>query len=144
MFEIPMLEQDWPAFFGSIYFQSILSSPLLVIETLSQVQYQKRYTDQDIVVTDDTLIPRLQGDLPDSLKRITEFPSEGTLTLWKAHITYFTFKSLFTVLQPTLEEVLNDAFDVFDDVNPWTQAVSFGITSAFLCPLELVRTRYFQ
>jgi hypothetical protein len=136
---------DLPALALVSYIQSLLLSPLITIETLLQVQYQptadtEEYYNVDQSNTAPLYIPRLQGDLTDTVRKITA-SEEGFWCILKGHLTHFTFKSLFGLIQPNLEEGVNDLLNVFEDVNPWTHVLSVAATGVLLSPLELVRTR---
>lgn len=136
-----MLETDWISVFLTRYLESLLESPLIVIETLSQVQYQKRIDLLDQHPTDDTLIDRLQGDLPTLLRTASSNEHEGISILFKGSLTNFIFKSVFTMTQPIIEEGLNEAIDLFEDSNVWTHVASVALAGVILSPLELIRTR---
>ena len=132
------VEQDWAFFFILHYFQSTLESPLVVLETLKEIQFQSR-PDSDL----DTKkgFPRLQGNVSDSIKAVKD--EIGVFGLFNGHVTHFIHKSLFAIIQPALEEGINDLIDILDDINPITHVFSVLTTGILLSPLELVRTRLF-
>ncbi|KAI8902831.1 mitochondrial carrier domain-containing protein [Globomyces pollinis-pini] len=144
-------ETDWPSYFIEQYLQAIISSPLIVIETLTCVQYQKRIEPgeeeesyeavEGNKAAEPLYLPRLQGDFAEVTRVIMADNQETWSALFKGHLTHFCFRSLFQIIQPTIEETFNDYFDVFEDVNPWTLVLSHAITGTVLSPLELVRTR---
>lgn len=75
---------DWTAFLISNYYQTLLQSPLLVIETLQQVQFQKRPDGSPAreEQTNGHVLPRLQGDFADSLNAVVS-SAAGPLGLLK-------------------------------------------------------------
>ncbi|KAJ3274209.1 hypothetical protein HDV01_003282 [Terramyces sp. JEL0728] len=85
---------------------------------------------------------RLEGwNVADSAKTIIDSEQEGWASLFKGNLTQGLFQSLYKIIQPTIEESVNDFFDVYEDVNPYTMVCSHIITGSLLSPLELVRTR---
>lgn len=68
--------------------------------------------------------------------------SSRVMPINAGHLTHFTFRTLYHFIQPNLEEVLNDALDVFEDANLLTRTLSHVVTGTLLSPFELVRTRY--
>ncbi|TPX45153.1 hypothetical protein SeMB42_g01590 [Synchytrium endobioticum] len=86
-------------------------------------------------------LPLLQSGLFDDWKNIIEHPDEGWTALLKGHVTSFLESMAFAVFQPSLEETLNDFFDVYDDVHLITLTMSHIIVGAILSPLELIKTR---
>lgn len=46
------------------------------------------------------------------------------------------------ILQPNLEELLLDFFDVFEDTDPGINIFSNMLVGGLLSPLELARTRW--
>ncbi|KAJ3315343.1 hypothetical protein HDV04_003736 [Boothiomyces sp. JEL0838] len=141
-------DTDWPTFFIEQLLQSILSTPLIVLETLSTVQIQKRNEEQHDFESIDgnTPVPlyfkRLEGwNVADSAKTIIDSEQEGWASLFKGNLTQGLFQSLYKLIQPTIEESVNDFFDVYEDVNPYTMVFSHIFTGTLLSPLELARTR---
>jgi len=78
--------------------------------------------------------------------------NEGFFSLWKGQLTYWLYDMSHLFLQPTLEGVLNDTFDLYDDTIPLVHLDSVGpniatlvlshlVVGLFLNPLEIVRTR---
>ncbi|TPX38265.1 hypothetical protein SmJEL517_g00053 [Synchytrium microbalum] len=86
-------------------------------------------------------LARLQDGLVENWKHIVHHPDEGWTALLKGHVTGFIEYMAFSVLQPAVEETLNDVFDVYDDVHPITLTVSHVIVGGILSPLELIKTR---
>jgi len=58
----------------------------------------------------------------------------GSLTSWIYNVSY-------TLSQPFLEELLNDIFDIYEDMDPKTNILSHMIVGVALSPLELIKTR---
>ncbi|KAI8910123.1 mitochondrial carrier domain-containing protein [Gorgonomyces haynaldii] len=128
---------DWTTFVIVNYVETFLVSPMMVLETLVQVQFQPKPESN---ADQESAIGRLQGDLPEQVKQVVE--SEGIAGLAKGcHLTFFAFKGLYALIQPWIEEGINDFLDVLDDVNPFTNVISHTIAGSLLSPLELVRTR---
>lgn len=46
-----------------------------------------------------------------------------------------------SLLQPMLEEGLNEMLDLYDDVNPTTHIGTHMLVGGLLSPLEMARTR---
>ena len=140
--------QNWTSFFVEQYLQSLITTPLLVQETLMTVQYQSR-TQSDV---DEYQHIHDNEQMPLYLPRIDNFAQmvngvrnnqhEGWSAIFKGHVTQFCYRSLFKTIQPAMEEFANDWFEILEDVNPITFVLSNTITGAFLSPLDLVRTRY--
>ncbi|KAI9205678.1 mitochondrial carrier domain-containing protein [Polychytrium aggregatum] len=130
------------------YMLALLTSPLTVVETLSEVQLQKR-TDQESDPDIETLrtegaiqqIDPMQGGVWDNVRLIVRSENEGLSSLLKGSFTTFLYNASYTFLQPALEEVFNDYLDVYDDNNPATLALSHVVVGGLLSPLELIRTR---
>ncbi|KAJ3369044.1 hypothetical protein HDU91_000122 [Kappamyces sp. JEL0680] len=148
-------EPDWTTHFAQCYIETLLVSPLLVAETLSGIQLQKRLEsglaeETSAAQTYEAVqggkesvplyLPRL-GDFISTSKLLIDSEQEGWSANFKGHLTHFAYRSVFTALQPYLEESLNDTFNVFEDVHPLTLAFSHVAVGTLLSPLELVRTR---
>ncbi|KAJ3108159.1 hypothetical protein HDU97_002071 [Phlyctochytrium planicorne] len=129
------------------YVLSLVSSPLVVVETLAEVQIQRKDEDADndselaayeTVHSGASLpgskIPILNGGVWDNVREVVESEGEG-------HFTGFVYNALSLHLQPSLEEALNDTFDVYDDSHPVTNVLSHVIIGGMLSPIELIRTR---
>ncbi|KAL2918533.1 hypothetical protein HK105_201934 [Polyrhizophydium stewartii] len=159
-------EPNWAAFAVQQYLEALLASPLVVVETLTDVQFQKRidspyerlwrpttvqpttsYSSYESVPLSGSgrvvpmHLPRMHSDISGNLRTITDSELEGLSGLLKGHLTDFCFRASFAVIQPGIEEFMNDMLDVFEDVNPTTNILSHAITGAVLSPLELVRSR---
>lgn len=135
-----MEDHNWVGFALQRYLQTGIVSPLVVVETLTDVQFQER--DDESEEEKKGLLPRLQGGIAQNLKDITDSePAGGFAMLFKGHTTDFAFRLSFAAIQPYLEELMNDAMDVLEDTHPVTHIVSHALTGAVLSPLELVRTR---
>ncbi|KAJ3297192.1 hypothetical protein HDU76_006641 [Blyttiomyces sp. JEL0837] len=149
---------DITSFLIETYTFSVVTGPLEVVQTLAEVQVQRRDDGDD---SDSELaayemmnaadpkrssssvdkIPLLNGGVWDNARDIVECRSEGWMTLVKGHLTGFIYNASYLFMQPALEETLNDAFDVFDDINPFTNVFSHMVVGGILSPIELVKTR---
>ncbi|KAJ3116229.1 hypothetical protein HK100_001128 [Physocladia obscura] len=88
-----------------------------------------------------------------AISKIIYCESEGFWSLWKGlFITWFHEMTHFLLVQPSIEQSLNDAFDIRDDTIPTahlenpiptlaTLIASHALSGILLSPLELVRTR---
>ncbi|TPX62987.1 hypothetical protein PhCBS80983_g00154 [Powellomyces hirtus] len=147
------------------YALAVLTSPLQIVETLSEVQYQKREDgDEDaarsgtvtstsaagtlgqeestaLTIASEHQLGPLQDGVWDNLREIVESDGEGWTSLLKGHFTNFAFNASYAILQPALEEAINDMFDVYEDTHPATLIASHVVVGGLLSPLELVRTR---
>jgi fusion and transport protein UGO1 len=95
----------------------------------------------------------MRGTYWNSIKALTRHKHEGFLSLWKGFLPTFTMDLTQSLLQPWLEDQLNDYWDLFDnDVMPlahqpsfWpnltTLVVSHAVTNLILVPMEVVRVR---
>ncbi|KAI8587242.1 mitochondrial carrier domain-containing protein [Geranomyces variabilis] len=160
------VHSDLAAFTLRNYVLAVLSSPLQLVETLSEVQYQRREDGEDptaaaaaandalskqqpasaeqsgaLVVAGDHQLEPLQNGVWDNLREIVESEGEGWTSLMKGHFTNFAFTASYAVLQPALEEAINDVLDVYEDTHPATLIASHVFVGGLLSPLELVRTR---
>lgn len=144
---------DWPAFFIQQYLEALLSSPLIVADTLAAVQYQRRLdvgeTEEPYQIYESydgfkdavpMYLPRLQS-FPETARLLVESGQEGWTSNFKGHLTQFLYRSLYCATQPTLEEAMNDFFDVYEDRNGFTLVLSHVVTGTVLAPLEMARTR---
>jgi hypothetical protein len=127
-------EIDYFSYFTEQYLSTILTSPLIVIETLVETQQLSQSPSQ---ADTKNKLDHLVG-LAESTKIIFE-SEEGWTCMFKGHLTHFIHKSLFQLTQPLLEELLNDCFD--KDLNPITKISSHVVCGTLLYPLEIVRTR---
>ncbi|RKO88407.1 mitochondrial carrier domain-containing protein, partial [Blyttiomyces helicus] len=145
---------DLASFALQNYVLAVVVSPLQVVETLSEIQYQKREAgeEHEFDVADDSTegatsaateltLPPLQSGLWENVREIVESDGEGWTALLKGHFTYFLFNCSFTFLQPALEEGLNDLFDVWSDTHPVTAVFSHVMVGGLLSPLDIARTR---
>ena len=140
-------DQNWTTFFVEQYLQTIIINPLLVQETLMTVQYQSRtHVDADEYQhiheneQQPLYLPRIDN-FAGMVHGIRSNYDEGWVALLKGHLTQFCYRSLFKMIQPALEEVINDYFEVLEDLNPFTFVLTHTLTGALLSPLDLVRTR---
>ncbi|KAI9339919.1 mitochondrial carrier domain-containing protein [Obelidium mucronatum] len=136
------------------YTLSLVTAPLVVVETLQELQHQHARADDaaddDELAAYDALapppppphvVPRLRADVWANVRALAAFKTLGTLGLVKGHFTTFLHAALTRATLPVLEEALNDALDVFDDTHPATALVASVVVAAALSPLELIRTR---
>ncbi|KAK9704582.1 hypothetical protein K7432_010111 [Basidiobolus ranarum] len=108
-------------------------------------------------VYDDSTRPEYQLSPLDTniwgvIKALVKQPTEGWPSLWKGQLANWLYDMAHLFLQPSLEGVLNDAFDFHDTttalVHPDSASSSVTVLVAshlaigiLLSPLELVRTR---
>ncbi|KAI8924360.1 hypothetical protein BC831DRAFT_465872 [Entophlyctis helioformis] len=131
-------ETNWPAFAIQHYLEALLVSPLLVVETLTDVQFQKRI---DTPYEDEAYAGYENVQPAGTGSQALPLELEGVSGLLKGHFTESIFRGSFAIIQPGIEEFMNDMLDVFEDVNPATRIISHAVAGAVLSPLELVRTR---
>jgi hypothetical protein len=105
------------------YAESFILAPLHVVYTLSNVEYQKTARKKDLGL----LIKETHS-------------KHGILFLFRGHLSNFCYK-FTSLIQPILEELLNDLFDVYEDRNIYTALASTALTAWLLAPLETARTR---
>ncbi|KAI8811581.1 hypothetical protein BJ742DRAFT_736522 [Cladochytrium replicatum] len=147
---------DLASFALQHYMLALLSCPVEVVLTLSEVQFQRRGDEESYdpanldsyvsvaastVKYDPSRLPPLDAGFLENLHELVENENEGWMALLKGHFTYFCQNIAFQYLQPALEEGINDILDVFEDRNPWTYILSNVVVGGFLSPLELARTR---
>lgn len=139
--------QNWTSFFVEQYLQALITTPLLVQETLMTVQYQSR-TQSEVEeyqhIHDNEQMPLYLPRIDNFAGMVNSVRSnqyEGWSAVFKGHVTQFCYRSLFKIIQPALEEFTNDRFEVLEDVHPVTFILSHTFTGALLSPLDLVRTR---
>ncbi|KAJ1550966.1 hypothetical protein HK096_003958 [Nowakowskiella sp. JEL0078] len=146
---------DFLAFALQCYIRMLVASPLQVLITLSEAQYQKREVDiywkndssSDVLLPkgmslrNDQPVATLDGGVWLNIRNLVETEHDGWFLLFKGHLTSFVHNVIFTAIQPTIEEGLNDLFDVYDDSHPATLTISQVIVGGLLSPLELVKTR---
>ncbi|KAJ3028984.1 UNVERIFIED_CONTAM: hypothetical protein HDU68_000424 [Siphonaria sp. JEL0065] len=138
------------------YTLSLVTAPLVVVETLQELQLQSLPEEGEDTELDayDAMgisapaspskiatVGPLKADVWANVRTVASFKGLGTLGLVKGHFTTFLHATLTRLTQPFLEEALNDAFDVFDDAHPATALVASASVAALLSPLELIRTR---
>ncbi|KAJ3298604.1 hypothetical protein HDU79_009369 [Rhizoclosmatium sp. JEL0117] len=139
------------------YTLSLVTAPLVVVETLQETQIHAASStgdDSELDVyeslgvdsaanqaSEAAKLPLLQADVWANVRSVAAFKGLGTLGLVKGHFTTFLHSALFQATTPVLEEALNDAFDVFDDTHPATALAANVVVAAILSPLELIRTR---
>ncbi|KAI8846421.1 hypothetical protein BC829DRAFT_419169 [Chytridium lagenaria] len=122
-----------------------------VVFTLAEVQYQRKDEDSEAeseLAAYETIhpgttsvlpiskIPVLNGGVWDNVRDVVESEGEGWLALLKGHITSFIYNGAFLYLQPSLEEALNDALDVYDDSHPVTHVLSHMPHRPNLCQCQ--------
>jgi len=86
-------------------------------------------------------IERLGSSVWKPIHQIIECENEGWTSLLKGSFTSWLYNVSYTLSQPFLEELLNDIFDIYEDMDPKTNILSHVIIGVALSPLELVRTR---
>ncbi|ORX97980.1 mitochondrial carrier [Basidiobolus meristosporus CBS 931.73] len=97
-------------------------------------------------------LPPLEAGVWDSMQTLARHPTEGWLSLWKGQFTNWVHDMGQIFLQPSIEAVLNDTFDLYDDTIPLvhlesalpnvvTMVTSHVVTGVVLSPLEIIRTR---
>ncbi|KAG9303527.1 hypothetical protein G9A89_018423 [Geosiphon pyriformis] len=98
------------------------------------------------------MLPPLEKGVLNTLTLLTKHKTEGYKSLWKGQFTNWVYEMSHLFLQPTIEGVLNDTFDLYDDTIPLvyldhvgpniaTLVASHVIAGVLLSPLELVKTR---
>ncbi|KAI8819921.1 mitochondrial carrier domain-containing protein [Fimicolochytrium jonesii] len=158
----PEHDQDLASFAIRQYVVAVLSAPLRVAETLAEVQWQPQEEDEGdavgvvgeagrglvapgtppkAILGDDEVLPPLQGGTWENLRDVVESDGEGFTSLLKGHFTSFCHATTYHILQPTLEDTINDVFDIYEDTHPVTLVASHLIVGGLLSPLELARTR---
>ncbi|KAG5460380.1 MAG: hypothetical protein BJ554DRAFT_7582 [Olpidium bornovanus] len=116
----------------------------------------KRAAEPTSEYEEDTLppyeLPPLENGVWDAIGAVGNHPTEGWGSLWKGQFTNWLYQMTQLFMQPTLEGVLNDLFDLYDDTIPLvhldnvtpnlaTLVTSHVVVGWVLSPLELVRTR---
>lgn len=108
-------------------------------------------------VYDDTTRPShqikpIKDGVWEGIRALLKQPHEGWSSLFKGQYTKWLYEILHLFLQPTLEGILNDAFDLYDDTIPLVHLDHVGpnlatlvasnlIVGFILSPLELIKTR---
>lgn len=98
-------------------------------------------------------IKPIEGGVWKGIKALLNQTHEGWSSLFKGQYTNWIYEILHLFLQPTIEGILNDIFDLYDDTIPLVHLDRVGpnlatlvasnlIVGYILSPLELVRTRY--
>ncbi|KAJ3210741.1 hypothetical protein HDU82_007460 [Entophlyctis luteolus] len=145
------------------YTLSLVTGPLVVVETLQEAQVHSRdrsdgssATELDMYeaagaatpaaavgssAAETAIVPRLSGDVWANVRAVSQSRAVGTLGLLRGHATSFVHTLLSRICVPVAEEALNDALDVFDDTHPATALAASVLVGVALSPLELVRTR---
>ncbi|KAJ1980120.1 hypothetical protein H4R34_002578 [Dimargaris verticillata] len=97
-------------------------------------------------------LPLLDAGTWGALKQLYNHPGEGVLSVFKGQFSGWLWEMAQLLVQPTLEGLLNDTFNLYDDTIPLvhldhylpnlsTLVSSHLITGVLLSPLELIRTR---
>ncbi|KAJ3327006.1 hypothetical protein HDU76_012432 [Blyttiomyces sp. JEL0837] len=87
-----------------------------------------------------------------AIGKISGMDDEGLISLWKGHFAGWLNEVGHMMIQPSVEQLLNDSFDIHDDTIPFihldnpaptiaTTVASHAISGILLSPLELIRTR---
>ncbi|KAK9723055.1 hypothetical protein K7432_002164 [Basidiobolus ranarum] len=86
------------------------------------------------------------------MQTLVKHPNEGWQSLWKGQFTNWIHDLGEVLFQPSIEAILNDSFDLYDDTIPLvhleralpnvvTMVTSHVVTGVVLSPLEVIRTR---
>jgi fusion and transport protein UGO1 len=97
-------------------------------------------------------IKPIEGGVWQGIGRLMKHPQEGWRSLFKGQYTNWIYEVSHLFLQPTLEGILNDMFDLYDDTIPLvhldhvgpnlaTLVASHVIVGLLLSPLEIIKTR---
>ncbi|KAI8881517.1 mitochondrial carrier [Backusella circina FSU 941] len=97
-------------------------------------------------------IKPIEGGVWQGIGRLMKHPHEGWRSLFKGQYTNWIYEVSHLFLQPTLEGILNDMFDLYDDTIPLvhldhvgpnlaTLVASHVIVGLLLSPLEIIKTR---
>ncbi|KAL1920234.1 uncharacterized protein VTP21DRAFT_1380 [Calcarisporiella thermophila] len=97
-------------------------------------------------------MPPLEGGMLDAIGLISKHPTEGPGALLKGQFASWIYEMLYLTVQPPLESLLNNAFDLYDDNIPLANLEAVGpnistlvashfVVGVLLSPLELVKTR---
>ncbi|CAG8436696.1 6383_t:CDS:2 [Ambispora gerdemannii] len=98
------------------------------------------------------MLPPLEKGVWNTMQLLTKHKTEGFFSLWKGQLTNWIYEMSHLFVQSTIEGVLNDAFDLYDDTIPLvyldrvgpniaTLVASHVFAGVILSPLELVKTR---
>lgn len=106
-----------------------------------------------VVIKPEHQLKSMRGSTWDAIKTILRHKDEGFLSLWKGFIPLYVSELGYSVLQPLLEDHLNEKFDLYDNTvmpleyqpyfwpNLTTQMISSVVTNFILSPLELMNVR---
>lgn len=76
------------------------------------------------------------------LKQLSASPGgNGWLSAYRGHICATVHRFFVTLMQPVIEQLLADTFDVLDDLNVFVYVGSWSLVSYLASPLELLQTR---
>ncbi|KAI9137365.1 hypothetical protein BKA69DRAFT_1031595, partial [Paraphysoderma sedebokerense] len=114
--------------------------------------YLLRKSIDDITTRPSYMLPPLEGGVWDTVKTIAKHKDEGYMSLWKGQFTNWLFDLLNDMFQPSVESVISESFDLYDDTIPLidldnpvpnliAMVASHAIVGVALSPLEIVRTR---
>ncbi|KAK9762867.1 hypothetical protein K7432_010972 [Basidiobolus ranarum] len=98
------------------------------------------------------MLPPLDYGVWNTIQTLSGHPMEGWQSLWKGQFTNWLHDLGEVLLQPSIETVFNDSFDLYDDTIPlvhlekalpnvMTMVGSHVVTGIILSPLEIIRTR---
>ncbi|CAG8505547.1 7504_t:CDS:2 [Paraglomus occultum] len=98
------------------------------------------------------MLPPLDDGVWGTISILTKHKTEGWKSLWKGQFTGWLYDMAHLFFQPTIEGILNDAFDLYDDTIPLvyldkvgpnlaTLVASHIVVGVLLSPLEVARTR---
>ncbi|ORX86972.1 mitochondrial carrier [Anaeromyces robustus] len=110
----------------------------------AKTKKEKKEAENEVIKRKDIEVERIErlGDgVWKPIHQIIECENEGWTSLLKGSFTSWIYNVSSTISQPFLEELLNDIFDIYEDIDPRTNILSHMIVGVALSPLELVKTR---
>jgi hypothetical protein len=102
-------EIDWTAYLIEQYLQVIVTSPLLVHDTLLSVQYQQRIEQEEFEnihhdnKTQSLYFPRLNADFIASFRMLLDTKNAGFTIYLRGHFTHFLHQTLYNTITPFIE-----------------------------------------
>jgi hypothetical protein len=118
-------EDQWGLLLLGSYIQALSTSPLVKIQVLKDAQCRSK-SDTLAIGTMDAM---------------HFLSSQGAYSLIHGHLNLAIELGIMHMIQPTIEETLNDLFDVLDDVHPVTRVASSIISGTLLLPWHIARLR---
>jgi hypothetical protein len=113
-------------------------------EKKTKTKKEKKEEENQVIKRQDIeveRIERLDGGVWKPIHQIIECENEGWTSLLKGSFTSWLYNVSYTLSQPFFEELLNDIFDIYEDMDPRTNILSHMIIGVALSPLELIKTR---